>query len=135
VERQPGRAGAPWQREGKPRGVAWDRLAEPLWSQLEQIEERLAPVLFEWAEAEGLTGRTYFGYWHTEYAKVRKATGIKMNGHRMKGLIGYGARKKALSEMARSMTKTEWAEYEANFCTTTQEGKNTLAVMQDARRR
>jgi hypothetical protein len=125
-----------WQANGKPKGKAWETLAAPLWARQEAVEDVLAPALFAWAADEGLVGYSIAGFLVIEYAKVKKGTGIKMHGSRIRNLIEhvmYVENIAGLRAEARSMTEAEWAEYEAGFCTTTQEGKNTLAVMREAR--
>lgn len=129
-------AEALWQANGKPQGKAWKALAEPVWARQEAIEDELAPLLLAWAEEERLAGLSIFGFFVVDYAKVRKATGLKMHGTRIRNMLAWArdeANRKALAEKARAMSEAEWEQYEAGFCTTTQEGKNTLAFMRSAR--
>jgi hypothetical protein len=115
-----------WQREGKPRGKAWAELAADGWAKTEAIEDELAPLLFDWATAEGLIGLSVFGNLVIEYAKVKKATGIRFHGSRIRTLIEneMGERQQAAwEERLRSMTEDEFTDYMDGFCTVTDEGK------------
>lgn len=108
---------------------------EALWEKQHETELRLAPLLYEWAKAEKLTGHA-LGHLRTDYKKVREGTGLKASADSIKWMIGYAYQeeaRKSLDEIARTMPDGEWDAYMENFCTTTPEGERTKQYLLEAR--
>jgi hypothetical protein len=123
-----------WEENGKPSGRGWSELAAPLWERAELAEERLAPLLFEWAKSSGLTKLTVFSYWITDYAQVRKLTGLNAIGHRIRPWIDYAANIDAQAswvEWAKGVPEDEWDDRPAVLCTASPEGEATEDLLLD----
>jgi hypothetical protein len=118
-----------WEKSGKPSGKAWKKIAQPLCDRMEANEDALGPALWKWANEQ----EPRLSY---EYSKIRKATGLKMNGHRMRALFGRAANEEAkasLDDMARTMPDDEWDSMMGDFCTLTPEGQATKDYLEAAR--
>ena len=125
-----------WEKHGRPRGVAWTKIATPLWTRQREVEDALVPLLFKWAADNGCVGRTHVwlaGF----YAKIRKETGLAMNWQGIQRLTDLGheaATLASLDELARTMPEKKWGRFMKSFCTLSQEGKNTKDYLLEARR-
>jgi hypothetical protein len=131
-----------WRREGKPKGKAWEKIAKPLWDRDGAIEEKLGPMLFEYAVSNNL-GQHGTNYWHPEpdcYSRLRAVLGSDMNGQVLHRLIKWGwwetrgkaeheAIEKSWDKHVRSMNDQEWSSYIKSYCASSPEGRGTKAML------